>query len=552
METSKVYSYLRFSDPKQAAGSSAERQMQYAQRWASERGFVLDTSLSLRDEGLSAYHQKHIKQGALGAFLLAVDDGTIHAGSVLIVEGLDRLSRAEPIQAQAQLAQIVNAGITVVTASDGKQYNRERLKANPMDLVYSLLVMIRAHEESDTKSKRVMAAVRRQCEGWLAGTFRGVIRNGKDPQWVRWNGSAFEFVPERAEAVKLAIELYRGGYGGARIIRELRNRGLQLFNTGSTAPSLYKLLKRPDLAGVKVLQVGKEDYTLPGYYPPLISESDFAELQALNLTRFRRKGKGEIPGIVTGLALIFCGYCGSAVLGQNLMNRHRKSDGTLQDGHRRLICCGYSKGSGCVVGGSCSVVPVEKAILNYCSDQFNLSALMSGGDNTHAVRARIAEIKNQIAEMEKQLERVTNALLADEGESSPVAFVRKARELERKISEAKSQESANEIDLMRLSNQRTPALAQAWADVVSGTLALDYDSRMRARRLVADTFDRIVLYHRGVTPSDSDGKTIDLLLIPKSGHPRLLRIDRRSGAWRAGEEIMSESNYAKGRSVATD
>jgi len=106
--------------------------MQYAQRWAAERGLVLDTSLSLRDEGLSAYHQKHIKQGALGAFLLAVDDGKIHAGSVLIVEGLDRLSRAEPIQAQAQLAQIVNAGITVVTASDGKQYNREQLKANPI------------------------------------------------------------------------------------------------------------------------------------------------------------------------------------------------------------------------------------------------------------------------------------------------------------------------------------------------------------------------------------------------------------------------------------
>lgn len=92
------------------------------------------------------------------------------AGSVLIVEGLDRLSRAEPRQAQAQLAQIVNAGITVVTASDGREYNRERLKAQPMDLVYSLLVMIRAHEESDTKSKRVKAAIRRQCQGWIAGS----------------------------------------------------------------------------------------------------------------------------------------------------------------------------------------------------------------------------------------------------------------------------------------------------------------------------------------------------------------------------------------------
>lgn len=37
-----VYSYLRFSDPKQAAGSSADRQTEYAQRWAAARGLVLD------------------------------------------------------------------------------------------------------------------------------------------------------------------------------------------------------------------------------------------------------------------------------------------------------------------------------------------------------------------------------------------------------------------------------------------------------------------------------------------------------------------------------
>jgi DNA invertase Pin-like site-specific DNA recombinase len=101
-----VYSYLRFSDPRQAAGSSADRQLEYAQRWAAERGLVLDELLSLRDEGLSGYHQRHVTHGALGVFLRAVEDGRIEAGSVLVVEGLDRLSRAEPLKAQAQLTQI--------------------------------------------------------------------------------------------------------------------------------------------------------------------------------------------------------------------------------------------------------------------------------------------------------------------------------------------------------------------------------------------------------------------------------------------------------------
>ncbi len=41
----RVYSYLRFSDPRQATGSSADRQLQYAQAWAAERGLVLDETL---------------------------------------------------------------------------------------------------------------------------------------------------------------------------------------------------------------------------------------------------------------------------------------------------------------------------------------------------------------------------------------------------------------------------------------------------------------------------------------------------------------------------
>jgi DNA invertase Pin-like site-specific DNA recombinase len=265
----RVYSYLRFSDPKQAAGTSVDRQLEYAARWAAEREFELDASLSLRDEGLSAFHQRHVKQGALGVFLRAVEDGRIPSGSVLVVEGLDRLSRAEPIQAQAQLAQIVNAGITVVTASDGREYNRARLKAQPMDLVYSLLVMIRAHEESDTKSKRVKAAIRRQCEGWIAGTYRDIIRNGKDPHWTVWSGDRFELVPERVLAVRTAIDLFMQGHGSIHAIRLMTER--KLFTTNGKdsnganhAAHIYRLLRNRALIGEKTLELDGEVFRMEG------------------------------------------------------------------------------------------------------------------------------------------------------------------------------------------------------------------------------------------------------------------------------------------------
>ena len=533
--TPRVYSYLRFSDPKQSAGSSADRQTEYARQWAAGRGLVLDEALSMRDEGLSAYHQRHVTSGALGVFLAAVDEGRIAAGSVLIVEGLDRLSRAEPIQAQAQLAQIVNAGITVVTASDGREYNRAQLKAQPMDLVYSLLVMIRAHEESDTKSKRVRAAIRRQCEGWIAGTYRGAIQNGKDPSWVRWAGGAIELIPERAAAVRLAVEMFRKGDGAVRIVRELTRRGLAVSGAGSSANNLYKIFRLPALAGIKRITIDGEAYLLPGYYPALLSDTEFGELQHLAGDRFRRRGRGEIPGIVTGLNITCCGYCGAALVGQNMMSRKRQADGTPRYGNRRLLCCGHAHGGGCAVGGSCSVVPVERALLTYCSDRMNLSALLDAGDRAQPLRARLAASRQRIAVAGAQLDRVTAALLADD-EAPPVSFARKARDLEASIAALTAEAEATERELAQAARHDTPALAETWAALAAGAEALDVDARLQVRQLVADTFERVVIYHHGVVPEQSDGRTIDVLLIAKGGAGRMLRVDRRTGEWRAGAD----------------
>lgn len=538
MQNIRVYSYLRFSDPRQSTGSSIERQLAYTQKWAAERGLPLDQSLSMRDEGLSAYHQKHVTQGALGAFLLAVSEGRITPGSILIVEGLDRLSRAEPIQAQAQLAQIINAGITVVTASDGREYNRASLKAQPMDLVYSLLVMIRAHEESDTKSKRVKASIRRLCEQWQAGTYRGIIRNGHDPSWIKWNGTSFDVIEEQAQAVKLAINMYVRGYGGAQISKEIHNQKLRLFYDKSNVTSIYKMFKRKTLIGIKTLEIDGEEYNLHNYYPPILTEDEFAELTAVNSKRVKNKGKGEIPGIISGLAITHCGYCGSAVVGQNIFTRNKKADGTLNDGHRRLHCCGSNTTTGCVVGGSCSVVPVEKAIFAYCSDQFNLTSLMQNDVYMTGIKAKLIEVTNGINEQDRQLQRVTDALLAAEDGAIPLVFVRKARELETSIVKAKEEQSRLEAELRKTNNTKIPELAEAWGKLVEKCLALDYDARMQARKLVQDTFERIVVYHRSMSPvGDTAGKNnIDLLLLAKGGMPRLLSINRRTGAFTAGEE----------------
>lgn len=529
--TGLVYSYMRFSDPSQAAGHSSERQMAYAAKWAAEHGLHLDAALTMRDEGLSAYHQRHVKSGALGVFLAAVEQGRIPQGSVLVVEGLDRLSRAEPILAQAQLAQIVNAGITVVTASDGKEYSRERLKANPMDLVYSLLVMIRAHEESDTKSKRVLASIRRNCEAWIAGTYRGLIRNGKDPVWLRLVDGKWEEIPERVAAVREALRLYQAGFGATKIIERLAELNLSLTGRGPQALQIYRLVKQRALIGEKELTLGKEAYKLPGYYPALLTQAEWDALQMAVGGRGRRKAKGPVPHILTGLGITVCGYCGRAMVGQNIGTRNRDEQGRIQDGHRRLHCTSASHG-GCKVSGSTSVAPFERALLTYCSDIVNLQALY-GADRTAGPMMVLAKARKDLADVATKLERLTDAILASSEEGTPAAFAKRARELEAEQYRLDTLIQATERELAAASRQDIKGVDSTWRRLAEAVEAQDYEARLQARQLVADTFERIVIYHRGVRPRE--GGPMDMMLLAKGGNARMLRLGRD------GQLIAAES-----------
>ena len=51
----KAYSYLRFSTPEQTKGDSLRRQTALADDYAKRHGLALDTDLTLRDLGVSAY-----------------------------------------------------------------------------------------------------------------------------------------------------------------------------------------------------------------------------------------------------------------------------------------------------------------------------------------------------------------------------------------------------------------------------------------------------------------------------------------------------------------
>lgn len=507
------------------------RQTEFAERWAADNGMVLDTSLSMRDDGLSAYHQKHIRKGALGTFLRAVEDRIVPPGSVLLVESLDRLSRAEPLTALTQLTGIIDSGVAVVTASDSRVYTRERLKADPMQLMHSLLIMLRAHEESETKSKRVRDAIRRQCKGWQAGTYRGLIRYGMSPGWLHVVSGKWTLVPERAQAVRLAIDWALAGVGLGEIARRLHEAGLRTGGVDPTSGHLQRLLAHPALFGRKVLDLNGESFVLDGYYPAVIGQADWDALQIALAGRARGSVRGEIPSVLTGLGVTICGYCGSPLKGQTMASK-AKPDGSLSDGHRRLQCTANNSGARCPVPGSCSAAPIERALIHWCSDMLNLRSLHTSGAGA-AARSHAAQTRIERDKLDAQAQRITDAML--ESAEPPAAFVQRAREIELAMEDAERRLTEADEAVASLGRAMVDGADERWREVAAGVQALDRDARSAARQLVADTFERIVVYRKGVRPGELPPGDMEVMLIAKGGATRLLHI-KRDGSWVAQDD----------------
>src|SRR5436305_1765840 len=70
-KTKTAFSYIRFSDRKQAKGDSLRRQLEWGPALCASKGWALDDGLKLQDLGVSAFRGKNAATGALAAFRAA-------------------------------------------------------------------------------------------------------------------------------------------------------------------------------------------------------------------------------------------------------------------------------------------------------------------------------------------------------------------------------------------------------------------------------------------------------------------------------------------------
>lgn len=379
MSQPKAYSYLRFSTPEQSRGDSSRRQIDAAEAYALRHGLELDASLRFEDRGVSGFTGANVRQGALGQFLRAVDDGLVEPGSFLLVENLDRMSRASPWDAMPIFQQIINAGVTIVTLQDDRVWSRAEMQDNPFRIFESLMVMIRANEESATKSRRLGQAwkeKRRKAEE------ASVPMTAVAPAWLELDRSrgSYRVLEGRAEIVRRIFTMTLDGIGQHQIADTFNREGVPTFGRATFWHRSYvkKILENPAVIGTFTPHLldrsGTAKRRIPqapihGYFPAVVQEGVFQDVQAQRLGGqhlARQGGKHPIASIFAGLAE--CPLCGGT------MTRVWKGS---KGGKARLVCARAKTGAGCEYHG----VHVEQAERALVENASWLEAHAPGGDD---------------------------------------------------------------------------------------------------------------------------------------------------------------------------
>ncbi|CAE6801534.1 recombinase family protein [Paraburkholderia domus] len=510
----RAYSYVRFSTPEQSKGDSLRRQQALSEAYALENSLTLDTTLTFHDLGVSAFKGGNVERGRLGAFLEACDTGLVAPGSYLLVESLDRLSREAVMEALQLFLSILNKGIIIVTLGDSRLYSKGG--DNAMDLIISITIMSRAHEESLTKSKRQRAAWNNKRAN--IGTKKLTARC---PLWLKLNAdrTEFSFIPERVEVVREMIGLAKNGMGQAAIAKMLNERGAPSFsgNDAGWYPSyIQKILTSKQLYGEfqpgetqngRKLVAGEP---IDNYYPPLLTKDEFYSLQAFRSQNYvgggRAKKGSTVPNLLSGL--LKCGYCGSTmVIAGAAAKRIKTADGeTIRPPKKILVCDSARRGMGCYAV-QWGFNEFETAFMSFCRG-VNLDGLLADLRKNSELPAPIKledQVKaeeQKIIDLQKAIDKLFDLYLGTDGQAQAAVQTRLSKlTLEKSNAEVTKERLLKEIQQRKDSGTDSHEVARLTKSLIEQMGSVNDEERFRVRAALSAQLrrfiDKVNLYAAG-------------------------------------------------------
>lgn len=469
-----AFSYLRFSSPQQAAGDSVRRQMAAAAEWCQRSSTDLDTSLSLRDEGVSAYRGKHRENPdmhALAGFLQAVQLGRVPNGSYLIVESLDRLSREKIRPALTLLLNLIESGIKVVQLLPAETVYDEDVE--PMQLMMAVMELNRGHSESRMKSERVGSA-------WATKRKEAATKlvTRRVPGWVKVHDGKLVLNEVKAAVVRRIFSLCIAGHGVQAIARMLNGERVPVMGRKMLLSRkvvwnetvVYHVLKSRATFGEYQPYKGRGSTRTPagppikGYYPIVIDYAMFLRAHS-SLASRTRKGVGRRGKHVN----LFAGLLVDDRDGGSFTYQHVGKRSTL-------VPVGAKQGRG-TQWTSFPAVPFEKAVLSQLCELPARDVLSDAtvDDRVRVFGARKAELEGLIAAW---IIRMDNVSIVET--------------VTAKLSEYTTELARVSDELIAAHMEAATPAAEAWDTFHSVAKLLDQDNSEEMRIRVKAAIRRIV------------------------------------------------------------
>lgn len=302
----KAYSYIRFSTEIQLKGDSLRRQLESSKRYCKEKNLDLQ-ELDFKDLGVSGWKGKNSQKGALGDFLKACEEGKIEAGSALIVESLDRISRQSPRKTIALLNSILDFGIELHLTLDNKIFYPNDDKNQGIDLIIAVTMAMRANEESSKKSERLLDAHR--AKRIRAEQKKDLVATSV-PWFLKIEDGKIIAPIERVKIVRRIFKSYLKGKSCVQIARELTNEKIPTFTEKKSRKTKTPISKWSSnrikflIEGDQVLGVlretskAKEKYEIKNYYPQVIDEKTVYEARELLHLKSNRGKKPKKESLI--------------------------------------------------------------------------------------------------------------------------------------------------------------------------------------------------------------------------------------------------------------
>jgi len=446
----QAYSYLRFSTPEQMKGDSFRRQTKMAEDYAARKGLILNDTFTFHDLGVSGFRGDNVASGMLGYFKEAVQSGEVPAGSYLLVESLDRISRQNARRAQRVLEDIADLGITVVTLIDGREYSKESMERDPIELIMSILQFMRANEESATKARRLK-------EAWAAKRDRLDKQplTSRVPAWITLNRdtNVLELIPERAAVIERIFADTLKGLGSNAIAAALNEEGVKPWGRASYWQRSYlaKVLASEAVIGNFTPQTleyieGKRTRVpqgkVEGYFPAAISKELWAEVHALSQGKqAKARGRQASAPVSSMLArLATCPLCGGT------MTRVTKGARSSP----KFVCIRAKRKAGCrykIV----SVAEVEEALILRLPERLRDAP---AGDRNPVMDQQISNVEGEIEGLQTGLHTLLAAIQKG-GEA--VSILQRVRAIEGEIGERLGQLRKLEAERASVSGQTVQA-----------------------------------------------------------------------------------------------